>query len=63
MTCKDVLAEAPQWVVFNHLTQTYDTPDGTHVAAEVVDSASCMADVFNITAIRDKQRKATKGKP
>ena len=63
MTCKNILAKPPQWVVFNHLTQAYDTPDGTHVAAEVVDSASCVADVFNIAAIRDKQRKAMKDKP
>lgn len=41
---------------FNHLTQTYDTQDGTKVAAELVENVQCLADVFVITNIRQDQR-------
>ena len=44
------------WVEYNPLTATYDTPDGTSVAAEVVDGAQCLADVLHIAQIRAKQR-------
>lgn len=46
------------WVRFNPLTHTYDTPDGTKVAAEVADSVQCLADVLHIAAIRERQRAA-----
>ena len=49
---------AREWVTYNHLTHTYDTGDGTKVAAEIVDSASCLADIFHIASIREAQRKA-----
>jgi hypothetical protein len=45
-----------QWVSFNYLTQTYDTLDETKVSAELIDSAECLADVLNISSIRDNQR-------
>jgi hypothetical protein len=47
-----------EWVKFNPLTQTYDTPDGTKVAAELVDNAQCLADVLHIATIRAQQRAA-----
>jgi hypothetical protein len=43
-------------VTYNPLTATYDTPDGTSVAAELVDNVQCFADVLHIARIRDKQR-------
>lgn len=46
------------WVRFNPLTQTYDTPDGTAVACELVDNAQTLADVLQIASIREKQRAA-----
>lgn len=45
-----------EWVVFNPNTHTYDTPDGTSVAAELVDNAQCLLDVWYIASIRQKQR-------
>ncbi len=47
---------ARDWVKYNSLTATYDTPDGTRVAAELVDNAQCLADVLNISIIRENQR-------
>lgn len=47
-----------EWVQFDPLTQTHQTPDGTAVGTELVDSAECLADVFHIAGIRDQQRKA-----
>jgi hypothetical protein len=44
------------WVTYNPLTNTYDTPDGTSVAAELVDNVQCLADMLNIAQIRAKQR-------
>lgn len=41
---------------FNHLTYTYDTPDGTKVAAELCDSVESPSDVFRIADIRQEQR-------
>lgn len=45
-----------EWVTYNPATATYDTPDGTSVAAELVDNVQCLADVLQIATIRDKQR-------
>lgn len=52
-----------EWARFNPLTHTYDTPDGTRVAAELVERATCLADVLHIATVRAKQRtaKATEG--
>lgn len=47
-----------QWVRFSPLTHTYDTPDGTAVAGELVDNAQTLADVLHIASIREKQRAA-----
>jgi len=38
------------------MTMTYDTPDGTHVAAELAESVQCLADVLQIAAVREAQR-------
>lgn len=46
------------WVTYNPMTNTYDTPDKTSVAAELVDNVQCLADVLLITQIRTKQRAA-----
>ena len=43
---------------YNQATHTYDTQDGTKVAAELVDNVQCLADVFSIIRIREKQRDA-----
>jgi hypothetical protein len=43
-------------VSFNPLTQTYDTLDGTRVAAELVDNVHTPSDVFYIANIREAQR-------
>lgn len=53
--------EDKPWVVFNTCTQTYDTRDGTIVAAELVESIQCLADILNISLIREKQREAING--
>ena len=49
-------ARRHDWVTYNPLTATYDTPDGTSVAAELVGNAQCLADVLHIAQIRAKQR-------
>lgn len=46
------------WVSYNDKTATYDTPDGTSVAAEVVDGVECLADLLRISNIRAQQRAA-----
>lgn len=46
-----------QWVKFNPLTQAYETPDGTAVAAELADNVHSLADVLAICAIRERQRR------
>ena len=46
------------WVRFNPLTQSYETRDGTSVAAEVIESVKCLADVLRIASIREDQRAA-----
>ena len=45
-------------VRFNPQTATYDTSDGTKVAAELVDGVDCLADVLRIASIREEQRAA-----
>ena len=51
------------WVRYNPRTATYDTPDGTAVAAELVENVQCLADVFHIATTREKQRAAKELKP
>lgn len=46
------------WVKHNSNTDTYDTPDGTKVAACLVDNVECLADIFHIADIRERQRTA-----
>lgn len=53
---------AKPWVQFNPLTQTYDTPDGTSVAAERCDNVECLADVILIADTRGTQRLAKPAK-
>lgn len=48
------------WVTYNPATATYDTPDGTSVAAELVDNVQCLADVLHIARLREKQREVEK---
>ena len=52
----DAASPQRQWSKYNHETATYDTPDGTSVAAELVDGVQCLADVFYIASIREQQR-------
>ena len=47
-----------EWVTYNPATATYDTPDGTRIGAELVDSVECLADVLHIARLRKKQREA-----
>ncbi len=46
------------WVRYNPNTVTYDTPDGTEIPAERTDNVECLADVFYIAHVREKQRAA-----
>ena len=46
------------WVSYNEKTATYDTPDGTAVPEEMVNSARCLLDVFHICDVRAEQRAA-----
>lgn len=46
----------PAWVYFNPMTYTYDTTDGTCIPADMADNVQCLADVFHIALIREKQR-------
>ena len=50
-----------EWVRYNPLTHAYETPDGTRVAAELVDDATGMVDLFYIATIRARQRAAREG--
>lgn len=45
-----------EWVQYNPLTDSYDTPDGTSVAAYLFEQASCLADFLAIANIRNGQR-------
>jgi len=60
LTAKAAVSECPAkpWVQYNPMTMTYDTADGTQVAAEVVENVQCLAEVLNIAAIRSEQRAA-----
>jgi len=49
------------WVSYNPLNATYETKDGTVVAAELVDNVQCLADVFHIASIRAAQRSKMAG--
>jgi hypothetical protein len=40
---------------YNHLTHTYDTPDGTAVAAEICEGDT-PSDAFRAASIREQQR-------
>lgn len=55
-----IVSTAREWVRFNPLTDTYDTPDGTHIPAELADSVECLADVLRIAQLRDQQRATAK---
>lgn len=50
-----------EWVRYNPTTDTYDTPDGTKVAAFLVDSTQSLLDVLHIADIRARQRAQQKG--
>lgn len=54
------MTTAREWVRFNPLTYSYDTPDGTHIPAELADSVQCLADVVRIAQLRDQQRATAK---
>ena len=48
--------EPGPWVQYNHLTATYDTPDGTKVPEELADNAQRLLDFWHIASIRETQR-------
>ena len=65
----------PEWVFFNHLTQTYDTQDSTKIGIEHYSSSygithwTQVPDVFcrptdalTITIMREEQRKAIRAR-
>ncbi len=65
----------PEWMFFNHLTQSYDTQDGTKIGVEhysssygiahwtQVPDASCRpTDALTLAILRDEQRKAIKAR-
>ena len=52
-----------EWVRYNPLTHCHETPDGTVVAAELVDNCQSLLDFLFIATIRDKQRKAIPAPP
>jgi hypothetical protein len=52
-----------QRVKYNPLTATYDTPDGTKVAQELVDNAKYFADFLHVANVREKQRNSKERKP
>jgi hypothetical protein len=54
------MSKKPEWVTYNANTATYDTPDGTKVSSELVESVACLADVLYIAIIRNKQRDVMK---
>lgn len=47
-----------EWVAYNPQTMTYDTRDGTKIAAELVENVQCLADVLYISILRERQREA-----
>ena len=50
------------WVTYNHLTNTYDTKDGTTVAVELFENAQCFSDILHIARIRDEPRETKRSK-
>ncbi|MCD9087392.1 hypothetical protein LR961_11550 [Stenotrophomonas sp. SY1] len=46
-----------RWETYNPITHCIETPDGTVVAAEIIDSIECLADLFYVMQIRSEQRK------
>ena len=46
---------------YNHLTHSYETPDGTSVAAEICEGDS-PSDAFRAAAIREQQRQTIEAK-
>lgn len=48
------------WIHLDVRTNEYVTGDGTRVAAELVESASCLADILYIAYLRSEQRKEMK---
>ena len=48
------------WIRLDVRTNEYVTGDGTRVAAELVETASCLADVLYIAYLRSEQRKEMK---
>jgi hypothetical protein len=70
-----IIHKPPEWMFFNHLTQSYDTQDGTKIGVEHYSSsyginhwtqipdASCRpTDALTLAIFRDKQRKAIKAR-
>ena len=51
------------WIRLDVRTNEYVTGDGTRVAAELVETASCLADVLYISYLRSEQRKEMKNGP
>jgi hypothetical protein len=45
--------------IYNHLTHSYETPDGTTVAAEICESDN-PSDAFRAARIREQQRSERK---
>jgi hypothetical protein len=52
-----IIKKPEEWVAWSPLSNTFDTKDGTTVAAEIIDNVSCMLDIFYVADIREKQRK------
>ncbi len=44
------------WIHLDVRTNEYVTGDGTRVAAELVETASCLADILYIAYLRSEQR-------
>ena len=70
-----IIRKPPKWMFFNHLTQSYDTQDGTKIGVEHYSSsygnipwyrvpdASCLAtDALTLAIMRDEQRKAIRAR-
>lgn len=53
------MIETDDWEVFNPLTFMYETKDGTKVCASFFE-IHCLADIFTICEIRQKQRNEMK---
>ncbi len=51
------------WIHLDVRTNEYVTGDGTRVAAELVETACCLADILYIAYLRSEQRKEMKNGP